>query len=345
MCPGEEPGPIPRAAILGAAADGAEGILGGMLVLGAKADLTETETETEGRRVAGLDLGRFIAAFGIVWAHAGAPGAQAGYTALGLFLVLSGYLAVGSYLRAPGPGFWATRARRILVPWLIWCAIFRLLYEGVGDHPFRLLTDPFSLLIGPAIHLWFLPAAMLALVFVPALAQQIQSRAGLIRAMAALVVVSAGLGMVHLSTGPLQGIALPAPFPQWAFALPIYLWGVLHALALRRGAGWITLCGAVLASGVTWALAPDLGSVQMALSALAFEILRRLSPQGAAGRACLWLGQQAFGIYLMHPIFTLVAYKLFGPDLARADLAIFSFLGAFAATAALHRLRLGRIVA
>lgn len=321
--------------------------MGGSLALGTAGHPAGTEAGTRAGagpappRLAALDLGRFLAAFGIVWAHAGAPGAEIGYTALGLFLVLTGYLAVGSYLRAQsagsGRGFWAARARRILLPWLAWCLVFRLLHEVVGEHPFRLLSEPFSLLIGPAIHLWFLPAAMLALVFVPALAGDMRSRAALGRAMAALVVLSALLGMVHGATGPLAGIVLPAPFPQWAYALPIYLWGVLHALALRLGAARITLAGALLASAATWAVAPGLASVQMALSALVFEGLRHLTLRGRAASAGLVLGSLAFGIYLMHPIFTLVAYKLFGPDLPRAVLALASFWGAAGAAAGLLR--------
>ncbi len=296
-------------------------------------------------RIAALDLGRFLAAFGIVWAHAGAPGAQAGYTALGLFLVMTGYLAVGSYQRAPGPGFWAARARRILVPWLIWCVIFRVLHDVVGHNPFRLLSEPFSLLIGPAIHLWFLPAAMLALLFVPGLARDIVSRAALIRATAGLVVLSALLVAVQTGAGPLDGHLLPEPFPQWSFSLPIYLWGVLHALALRLGAGRLTLAGAVLASAASWAVVPGLASVQMILSALAFEALRRLPLHGSSARGALWLGSHAFGIYLMHPFFTLLAYKFLGPDLPKALLALVSFGGAFFATAVLLQLPLARRLA
>lgn len=297
-------------------------------------------------RIAALDLGRFLAAFGIVWAHGGGIGAEIGYPSLGLFLVLTGYLAVGSYLRDPGPHFWAARAKRILVPWLFWCLVFRLLHDYVARRDgFHLLTEPFSLLIGPEIHLWFLPAAMLALVFVPALAGDIRNRAGLIRAMVALAVLSAFLGMVHLSTGPMQGISLPAPFPQWAFALPIYLWGVLQALALRQGAGRVTVIGALVASALTYAVAPGIASVQMAVSALIFLGLHRLRLKGRRARIAGWLGAQAFGIYLMHPVFTLLAYKLFGADLSREALALFAFAGAFAATVALRHLPVVRALA
>ena len=72
----------------------------------------------------GVDLLRFVACFGIVWDHARAYGADIGYLALAVFLLLTSFFAVQSFDRAEargqGAGFWLPRAQRILMPWLVW---------------------------------------------------------------------------------------------------------------------------------------------------------------------------------------------------------------------------------
>ncbi|GAB1363622.1 hypothetical protein MASR1M32_28580 [Rhodobacter sp.] len=147
-----------------------------------------------------IDLLRFLAATGIVLDHTLAWG-FVGYPALGLFLILTSYFGVGSYRRSGGANFWSARARRILIPWLFWCAFYRLVWEVVSDEPFQILSNPFTLLIGPSIHLWFLPFAAVALIFIPAIARDVETKHTLVRACAALIPFSIALGLIHAKSG------------------------------------------------------------------------------------------------------------------------------------------------
>ena len=286
-----------------------------------------------------LDLARFVAAFGIVWDHARAPYADVGYTALALFLILASFLGMGSFERSGGPGFWAARAKRIAVPWLFWCLVYRVVYEVVSDEPFALLSEPFSLLIGPSIHLWFLPFDMIALMAIPYLSRFVRTPRALAWGCDLLVAVALPLGWLHAQVG-LAGwffsfSQAPQPLPQWYYATPIFLYGALAAVGHRLGLVWMPVAAAAVVSAALFVATPEFASVQMILAALLFEAIWRVKITGT------WptrLASYAFGIYLMHPAFMLVAFKLFGPDVDRSFAAIFTLFTAWAATAMMQRM-------
>ena len=286
-----------------------------------------------------VDLARFLAAFGIVWDHARAPFADVGYLALSLFLVLTSYLAVGSFERSDGRGFWLARAARIAVPWLVWCAVFRVVIEVLADTPLPLLSDPWTLLIGPSIHLWFLPFVMIALVVIPVLSRGIQSQRSLALCCAGLVAMSLPLGLLHAEAAPtawfISAGPFPQPFPQWFYSVPLFLFGALLAIARRLEASWMVMATAAVISGALFYRVPEFASVQLILTAVVFELVWRIN---IAGRWPTVLAGYAFGIYLMHPAWMLVAFKLFGPDVDRAAAALFTFASAWAATWVLQKL-------
>ena len=279
-----------------------------------------------------IDLLRFLAATGIVLDHTLAWG-FVGYPALGLFLILTSYFGVGSYRKSGGGGFWSARAKRILIPWLFWCAFYRLVWEVVSDEPFQILSNPFTLLIGPSIHLWFLPFAAVALIFIPAIARDVETKRNLIWACVALIPFSIALGLIHAKSGLdgwlVAGSPIPQPVPQWAFSLPIYIWGALAAVSHRLRQPGVTLATALVSSAIMLALDWDVASIQMIFCAVVFEIFYRLPWKGE------WmtkLAGYAFGIYLMHPFFLLVGYKLFGADMAPGLGFAIAFFGSWAAT-------------
>ncbi len=308
-----------------------------------------------------IDLARFLAALGIVWDHARAPFADVGYLSLALFLILTSYFALGSYDRAAArgqaAGFWAARARRILVPWLAWCAFYKVLQYYMADDPWAvpLLSDPFSLMLGSWVHLWFLPFVMIALVIVPWVARRVQGPRDMWIFAGVLVAVGAGAGWLHRNAG------WPEPWPQWWFSIPLFLYGLFVALSRRLAMPWLPLGVAFVASVATVAVepgfaafvaefgAPDklsthvtgegFASVQMLLAAVVFEIVWRINIRGAWPT---WLAGFAFGIYVLHPFFMLVAFKLFGPGVDRAMAALFTMGTAFVATWAMQRVPFAR---
>ncbi len=154
----------------------------------------------------GIDLLRLVAAIGIVADHT-MGWFVVGYPALGVFLILTSYFSVGSYLRSGGQGFWAARAWRMALPWLFWCAVYRVAWEVVYAPEFRLLTDPFSLLVGPFVHLWFLPFAMVALLLIPTIAREVTTVSALRVACALLLVASVALGLIHAKAGIRAGFS------------------------------------------------------------------------------------------------------------------------------------------
>lgn len=105
-----------------------------------------------------LELLRFLCAFSIVWGHLGAPRADIAYAGLDTFIILSVVLSTRASLRHPLRPFMAQRVRRILIPWLCWSG-FYLALRGATQGPASMftLTDPLWLLVGPEIHMWFLP--------------------------------------------------------------------------------------------------------------------------------------------------------------------------------------------
>lgn len=81
---------------------------------------------------------RFVAAFGIVRAHRQAPCMTKGCVAPALFIILTGFLSVRSLSRAARGGSGPGRAVRLVLPWLVWSA----LYPGGGEELRGPAADP-----------------------------------------------------------------------------------------------------------------------------------------------------------------------------------------------------------
>lgn len=290
-----------------------------------------------------LDLGRFVAAGGVVVAHAmAAPRDWVGHLSLGLFLVLTAFLAGQSFGRA-GTYPLAARLRRLLLPWAVWCAFYWLVEYDVSDRD-RLLvlpTDPWSLLAGPSVHLWFLPFVALASLGVAPLGRWITARGRALVAAGGLFAFGLPLWWAHLGAG------LPQPIEQWAFALPLYGAGLILGLGKEGHATPIAVVMSML--GLTLAMFALVGPAPWvwtgALSVLLFLALWHMPMAGAAARIAAGPGRDAFGIYLMHPFFLLVIYKFLGPDLGWPVNATLAFAMSWAATAILRRLPLGATLA
>jgi surface polysaccharide O-acyltransferase-like enzyme len=113
-----------------------------------------------------VDYCRLVAAFGIVWFHTEAPGYRVAYTGLPFFLVL---------LALPSRMSLADRARRLLLPLLIWSVVYALFRAWNAAEQGQALFGwwkPWMPLVGTSIHLWFLPFAFLVALVAPPLPLQ-----------------------------------------------------------------------------------------------------------------------------------------------------------------------------
>lgn len=305
------------------------------------ADERVVSSITSKQRLASVDVLRFMACFGIVWAHglgAVRPDlAQVGYEALTLFCILMAYYSVKAVENPAHPdatprdpahpepshrdpaqstsakalSHWLLQRRlgRIALPWLFWCGFYLLLEVVISGTVGAALTleDPLSLLIGPVIHLWFLPFAFIASGLLLLSSRLIDTRRRLV--VSCLAAIPFGITLFWLHD---RG-ALPEPFVQWAFAAPGFLFGILVGLGERhRGEifAWLsfgTVCIVFIAMGTS-----DWPS-HVLFAALVFGAAKLiLVPSTPLLKR---LGGLALGIYLIHPFHMAVVYKIAGPGL------------------------------
>lgn len=247
-----------------------------------------------------LDLMRLPAAFGVVLFHVGAPGAMIGYSGLAYFLILVPAFGLASSASAQASGFVRSRARRLLVPWLIWSGIFALLRLGLwqaSHRPFEEVFDPSMIVTGASLHLWFLPYAFFASLCLPSIRRL---ATGLSRP-AFLALVSATLLLLLASLAPILHRQPDPPLAQWAYGLPSLLAGLALGLVRLRQEGAMAVnlsLAAVLGFAVLIGWTD--GVLQLTVALLAILACMALpSPDGPLATFC---ARHSMGVYLVHPL-------------------------------------------
>ena len=236
-----------------------------------------------------IDLARGLGALGIAWFHAKLPLADIALAALPMFTVLTIYFGAG---RPLGP-----RARRLLLPWLAWSLVYGALKianglwsgQGLGRE-----FEPWMLLTGPALHLWFLPYVFVALVIL-ALAR---GPLGIV-----CLVGSAVAASWLCNTAPLE-----QPLAQWASVWPAAVLGGL--MARSRAPGELAAAAAVFYA-ILLVCEVDRHALILSLGAAAAAIA--LSVRLPATAVTDWIGHRALGLYLAHPLFIAIVTRLTGP--------------------------------
>lgn len=260
-----------------------------------------------------IDGLRWLGAIGIVWFHMALPGGGIGYAALPFFVTMLIYFGPDRPL--------LDRANRLLMPWAIWSVIYgglKLLECTLLNIPLSQEFQPWMLLTGPSIHLWFLPYCFGVLVILRGL-----SRTGL------RVVAAIG---VPVTLWMANELALPTPFAQWAAVFPAAILG----LAMHREGPQMapTLCfGTAATMGLVWLLGWQDMTFQIGLAALA--IGGALLVPLPAPKWVIWVSGLSLGVYLIHPLVIAVGHRLGISDWV---LLAFALVGSHIATLVLQRL-------
>jgi peptidoglycan/LPS O-acetylase OafA/YrhL len=249
----------------------------------------------------GLDYFRLLAAFGIVLFHSGAPGAAIGYAGLPYFLLMLSLFGLQSASDRPAKEFIADRARRLLLPWLIWSGIYgglKVVEVMVTGASIASEFHWWMLITGTALHLWFLPFAFVFSLTLPSFAKFWSAASPLtqnaINALLLLATLFMLMGWTNFSlAGP--------PYAQWAYAIPSALLGLLI------GANWprphrraiVTMACIVLLGIAIFIMRAD-GSLQLAVAVCAMLLCLYMPlPDSWAANVC---AKTAMTVYLVHPL-------------------------------------------
>jgi len=274
-------------------------------------------------RFAGLDALRLVAAFGVVWLHCSqvwrATGpfspANLGEFAVPFFTGSLIFFSVQSVARKPGvplAGVISARARRLLVPFVVWSVIVYglLALNAMRKHEALPALSVWSALEGPTPEYWFLTWAFLASTISAALARILLPR----RALLTMICIGAfaaamAIYFIAFPAGALFGGSPPFVLARYWRELSMACWafgfsGLVSGYRVRipRHAAL-----AILASAASLAVIVVMGCVlpTSALFQFAGGLLilgGLLMPNWRWLRRPAQLGSCVFALYVIHVI-------------------------------------------
>jgi surface polysaccharide O-acyltransferase-like enzyme len=269
---------------------------------------------------ASLEWLRLVACLGIVWFHCKGPGAVIGYGGLAALIGLSVGLASVPGTLLPFTVILRKRGIRLLVPWIFWCVVYTIwrligaiaLSKSIGNE-----FHGWMLLVGPAIHLWYLPFAFGATCFAALLSRHQSSPKF------AVFWMACAAAAFLVCSYRLSRHTIGIPWAQWTFGLP----AVFIGLALPQFGDQRHNCRGLAALMLTIAMSSAVAWLS-GWNALALPYL-----VGTAGLAGAWLLTMpaspftaslcslSYGIYLVHPFFASLIGQAIGTR-SGASLAI-----------------------
>lgn len=260
-------------------------------------------------RNANVERLRLFAAFGIVVFHVlptETLSKSIGYAGLPIFLMVFSALILSHEHEIAVKPFLFNKASRLLAPWVFWSLVY-FVAKGIklliiGDTALNLSGN--LLLVGPSVHLWYLPYAF-AMALVLFLYQK--KTAGQENGIGCIVATIAAMVCYSLCAVLMAKTHLRVPLPQWLFGLPGVLLGITIAHMTRLGKmrykftvffviwGLLVLISYLLVQREIHPLSlPYL--VAFPLATLCFFWPGRID------RLTLKISTLTYGIYLVHPL-------------------------------------------
>lgn len=308
-------------------------------------------------RSAAIEWLRFVCCLGIVAFHMQVSWPHVAISGLYAFSIITVALAVKSARGRTIGGFARARFRTLLVPWIFWSVFYAAVLSAISlrnGNPLFSWFETRMLLTGTVIHLWFLPFAFVASVAVASATVLARSRyqshrtndtgdRGWFTASAQALVCAGAIAAAEIV---LSRSSLPAPLAQWISVLPgVPIGAVLAGMEFgdKRNARPIAVltfccvgaCVLLMWLGMRFITIGYLVSVPMCAAAWLTGT--------RAGPGTLRWSKFSFGVYLLHPFFGLVYYKVIGSantNLAAAFVCVATLLG----TAALRLTPLKRVL-
>lgn len=335
-----------EASVVGSASDGAAPL--------AVADSALRKRAAE--RLANVERLRIVAMLEIVTFHVGGAFGDANYrlplvAGLGLpvFLLLNSAFNCTLVERRGTRAFLDAKVSRLLVPWLVWSAVYAglVLFERLRHHePLADAFSPWMILGGTYTHLWFVPFALFGSALVAGV--QVQTKRVLHPIMAGVAYAS-GCVLVLLVALLAQRSVIRWPLAQWLFALPSPLLGLALGRVLLSDDRRLLRWQALLSCGVA------LAGVALTFAAPVSDLVRRYAISMAlVGLFFLWPGRSdalsqrltplLFGVYLTHPLLLRAYQGAHLPALPPALLGVLVFLAAAAFVQVLRRTALRSLV-
>lgn len=326
-----------------------------------------------GRRFAGLDVLRFVAAVLIVYLHTtGATSLQ--YTnratriAVPFFTASAVLLAFLTGLKARrtlGTYAWA-RVTRVYVPFVVWVGVYYLVavagtfVKNGGRFPGGIPegipgVEWWWLIHGNAHHIWFLPFICVVSIAVFAAARWLPQRPVAARLVAVGLLVLGGVTAVWPAPAWVNAAGYIAflgydTSPAWFWVLAVLLWmSAAGRMAVPRWwtawPAWVLLAAVVVLQAVFGRI--DALENVAGVLLLVVGLGAWLERVGAGWRGWLVLGGWAYGVYLAHVLFVETLQDVVAMaglrETAVVTLAIFvaSLAGSLVMCAVLSRWRFG----
>jgi hypothetical protein len=233
----------------------------------------------------------------LVWFDTQAPGNRIAYLSVPYVLII---------LTQPVTASIGAKARRLLLPFLIWSVVFATVQTALALKVQNAPLDWWRwhmVLTGTWAHLWILPFAFLASVLAPWFQHPLAS-----------------LGTALLVAGlmALEGTPQTAPFGVWSFGVIPVLVGIAYlAWGWRLAVVTLLLSWLILQLGRP---SPDNLTI-LAGTALALRVLTYRLPVTATSD---WCGRIATWVILAHPLVIILGQSL---RITWVELALFSVVG------------------